>query len=279
MQPVVRPLYLLHDSTELAARLRQVEARAFRLVPVVDWDALSRELAGAPATAVTVVNPCDPVRPSVLNDELRQLLRRFPGATVVAALPIDPSRADDLRTLLAWGVSDVIALGREDTPVALSRRIQAVQARTIDRLLRRALPRGVPSRARILLGIAAETVASGGQAPELAAALGVNERTVPRWCRRADLPPPRRLLAWLRLLLAADLLDDSGRSVAAVARACGYASEVSLKAALRQFMGAPPSELRRTGAFDTAARAFARELFDLREAARVRGRPERTWLN
>ena len=97
---------------------------------------------------------------------------------------------------------------------------------------------------------------------------------MPRWCRRADLPPPRRLLAWLRLLLAADLLDDPGRSVASIAEACGYASEVSLKAALRQFMGAPPSELRRRGAFDTAARAFAQELFELREAARARGRPE-----
>jgi transcriptional regulator GlxA family with amidase domain len=107
----------------------------------------------------------------------------------------------------------------------------------------------------------------------------VNERTVPRWCRRADLPPPRRLLAWLRLLLAAELLDDENRPVLSVARACGYASEVSLKAALRQFMGAPPSELRKAGAFDTAARAFSRELFELREAARARGRPERTWLS
>jgi AraC-like DNA-binding protein len=279
MHPVVRPLYLLHPSPELFQRLREAESGLFRLSRVEGWTELAAALARAPGTAVSVVDPFDPARPGELAADLRALLARFPTATVIGAFRVEPRHAEELRTLFDWGVADVISLGREDTPVAIARRVRAVQARTVHRLLQRALPRGVPSRARILLTTAAETVAAGGQAPELAAALGVNERTVPRWCRRADLPAPRRLLAWLRLLLAAELLDDPGRSVAAIAEACGYASEVSLKAALRKFMGAPPSELRRRGAFDTAARAFAQELFELREAARAQGRPEKTWLN
>jgi len=279
MHHVVRPLYLLHPSPELFQRLREAESGLFRLARVEGWAELAAELGRAPGTAVSVVDPCDPARPGELAAELRALLARFPTATVIAAFRVEPRHAEELRTLFGWGVADVISLGREDTPVAIARRVRAVQARTVHRLLKRALPRGVPSRARILLTTAAETVAAGGQAPDLAAALGVNERTVPRWCRRADLPAPRRLLAWLRLLLAAELLDDPGRSVASIAEACGYASEVSLKAALRKFMGAPPSELRRRGAFDTAARAFAQELFELREAARAQGRPEKTWLN
>src|ERR1700741_453794 len=136
MQAVVRPLYLLHESADLAARLRQVDAGAFRLVPGGGWDALALALGAAPARGVAVVDPRDPARPEALAGELRALLERFPAATVVAAFPVDPGRADDLRTLLQWGVADVIALGREDTPVALARRVQAVQARTIDRLLR-----------------------------------------------------------------------------------------------------------------------------------------------
>lgn len=279
MQTVVRPLYLVHASDELRERLAEAQGESFRLFRLTDWAALRQALHRSPATAVSVVDPYEPGRPGTLSAELRELLESFPSTTVLAALPVGAGDGETLRTLLGWGVADVIALGREDTPAALARRIRAVQGRTVHRLLRRALPRGVPSRARALLTTAAETVAAGGQAPELAAALGVNERTVPRWCQRADLPPPRRLLAWLRLLLAADLLDDPGRSVASIARACGYASEVSLKAALRQFMGAPPRELRRMGAFETAARLFARELFELREAARARGKPEKTWLN
>jgi AraC-like DNA-binding protein len=279
MHAVIRPLFLLHACDGLFERLREAEPGLFRLVRVAGWAELAAALARAPSTAVSIVDPYGGAGEGVLAGELSALLGRFPSATVIAALPVEPRHGVVLRALFDLGVADVIALGREDTPTALARRVRAVQARTVHRLLQRALPRGVPSRARILLTTAAETVAAGGQSPELAAALGVNERTVPRWCQRADLPPPRRLLAWLRLLLAADLLDDAGRSVVSIAEACGYASEVSLKAALRQFMGAPPSELRRHGAFDTAARAFARELFDLREAARARGRPEKTWLN
>jgi len=277
VRPVIRPLFLLHGSSVLHERLSRVELDAFRLTVVRGWDELGAALRRAPGTAVSVVDPYD--AHGELSGELRTLLDELPSSTVLAACEVSPERADDLRALVRWGVADIVALGREDTAPALARRIAAVQGRTIHRLLRRALPRGVPSRARALLIAAAETVAAGGQSPELAAVLGVNERTVPRWFERADLPPPRRLLAWLRLLLACELLDDPGRSAASVARACGYASEVSLKAALRQFMGAPPSELRERGAFETAANRFARELFDLREAARARGKPEKTWLN
>ena len=268
----------MHASRELRAALDQVPPGSFRLTPVRDWDALARALEAAPGTAVSVVDPTHPDEPGELAPELKALLERFPAATVVAALVVHGD-GEGVRTLLRWGVADVIVIGRETMPLAVARRIRLVQARGVHRLLRRALPRGVPSRARLLLTTAAETVAAGGRAPELAAALGVNERTVPRWCERADLPPPRRLLAWLRLLLAAELLDDPARSVSAIARACGYSGEVSLKAAFRQFTGSPPSELRRQGAFDTAARIFARELFEKREAARVRGKPDRTWLN
>ena len=280
MQVVVRPLFLLHANETLRERLAALPGAAFRLSRVGDWETLREALGRNPPTAVAVVDPfLGAHREGALSESLRGLLRDFPSVAVVAALPVTPAHADTLRMLVGWGVADVIALGREDTPAGLARRLKAVQGRTVHRLLQRALPRGVPSRARALLTTAAETVAAGGQAPELAAALGVNERTVPRWCERADLPPPRRLLAWLRLLLAADLLDDAGRPVSAIARACGYASEVSLKAALKQFLGAPPRELRAQGAFDTAAAAFARELFERREAARARGKPEKTWLN
>jgi transcriptional regulator GlxA family with amidase domain len=108
-------------------------------------------------------------------------------------------------------------------------------------------------------------------------ALNVTERTVLRWCRRADLPQPRRLMAWLRILLAADMLDDPGRTLAAAARACGYSSDTALRNALRTFLSASPTELR-GNAFQAAADAFSHELFELREAAHARGRPEKTWL-
>jgi AraC-like DNA-binding protein len=274
MQTVIRPVFLLHEDPDLKSRLCGVLSDAEELVRVPDWDSLRASLRRAPATAISVVDP-----QHAPPGELRVLLQEFPSATVLAVVSPALGRGDTLRELFAWGVADVIVRGREDTIPALARRVDGVRARTVHRLLERALPRTVPSRSRALLAAAAETVAAGGLAAELAAALGVNERTVLRWCERADLPPPRRLLAWLRLLLAAEMLDDPGRTVGAIADVSGYASAVSLKAAFRQFVGMTPRDARDRGAFDTVAAGFAGELFRLREAAREQGRPEKTWLN
>src|SRR5215213_4875411 len=123
MREVVRPLYLLHDGPELFQRLRAAESGLFRLARVAGWAELAGELARAPGTAVSVVDPYDPARPGELSSELAALLARFPAATVIAALRVEPGNAAELRTLFEWGVADVVALGREDTPAALARRV------------------------------------------------------------------------------------------------------------------------------------------------------------
>jgi AraC-like DNA-binding protein len=276
MQFSPRPLLLMHDAPGLAGTLREAAGDASRVWTLPDWDALERAMARVPPTAVVVVDPYagSPGEPS---PRLHALLRDLRSATVVAALPVTPQTMPHLELLARWGVADVVELGREDTAVALRRRLRRVQGRLVTRLLERALPRTTPTRTRALLAVAADTAAVAGGSPELAAALGVTERTVLRWCRRADLPQPRRLMAWLRILLASDMLDDAGRTLGAVARACNYSSDTALRNALRTFLAASPTDLRGR-AFQAASAAFSRELFELREAAHARGRPEKTWL-
>ena len=271
-----RPLLLMHDAPGLANTLREAAGDASRVWPLPDWDALERAMARVPPTAVVMVDPYagSPGEPA---PRLHALLRDLPSATVVAVLPVTPQTVPHLETLARWGVADVVELGREDTPAALRRRLRLVQGRLVTRLLERALPRTTPTRTRSLLATAADTAAVAGGSAELAQVLGVTERTVLRWCRRADLPQPRRLMAWLRILLAADMLDDPGRTLGTVASACGYSSDTALRNALRTFLDAAPTELRGR-AFQTAADGFSRELFELREAAHTRGRPEKTWL-
>jgi AraC-like DNA-binding protein len=114
----------------------------------------------------------------------------------------------------------------------------------------------------------------GGRGKYLARALHLSERTVLRWTERAGLPPPRRLMAWMRILMAASLLDDPGRTVLSVAYACGYASDSSLRRAMQDFLGTIPTTLRREGAFARAAQVFLAELADVRTwgKERLRGR-------
>jgi hypothetical protein len=83
----------------------------------------------------------------------------------------------------------------------------------------------------------------------------------------------------LRLLLAADLLDDPGRTLESAARAAGYTAAVSLKSAAKNLIGLQTRELRARGAFEHVSLAFSRELFAMREAARAAGRPAKDWLH
>jgi AraC-like DNA-binding protein len=280
MHAVPRPILVLHASQRLWSQLRGIPAGPYRLERVKSWEALTRAYRRSPPTALVLVDPyAGHAGARALSEHLHDWLRAFPDSTVVAAFDAARAGVDDLRALVGWGVAEVVDLLREDTAAALSVRLAGVHGHTVHRLLRRAFPAGLPSRTRVLLSVAAETVAAGGQAPELAAVLGVDERTVPRWCARADLPPPRRLLAWLRLLMAADLLDDPHRSQADVARAIGYSSAASLAGAVRAMLGVGPRDLRDRGAFPAVAEAFSRELFELREQAREEGRRPTSWLH
>lgn len=263
---------MLHSNGAFRERLRKLSTRGFRCAFANGWEELREAVIAAPPSAIVLVDPyagAPAPRPG-LTPELRTLLWEFPSATVLAALDVGPGQARDLRTLGQWGVTDVVSLAEDDTHEALFRRLRSVEGRSLQLLLQRTLPPMLSGRTRLLLMTAAEVVAAGARARELARRLHLSERTVLRWSRRAGLPPPRRLLAWMRILLAASLLDDPGRSVLAVAHACGYASDSSLRRAMQDFLGAGPTALRREGAFGRASAAFLEELTRTRTTRRDR---------
>lgn len=262
MAPPGRPLLILHTNGALREHLRRVGARGFHCTFVASWNGLREAVISSPPAAILVVDPYapGPRGAPVLSSDLRSLLREFPSATVLAAMDVPPGRSRDLRTLGEWGVSDVICLDEDDTPEAVYRRLRSVEGRTLQALLERTLPPLLSGRARMLMMTAAEVVSIGGKGRDLARRLHLSERTVLRWAERAGLPAPRRMLAWMRILLAAALLDDPGRSVLSVAHACGYSSDSSLRRAMQDFLGTGPSALRKEGAFGRASRVFLAEL-------------------
>ena len=272
MVPPGRPLLVLHTNGAFREHLRRVGARGFRCTFVATWSELREAVIASPPAAILIVDPYAPRgrgAPELCSD-LRSLLLEFPSATVLAALAVPPGRSRDLRTMGEWGVTDIICLDEDDTPEAVYRRLRSVEGRTLQALLDRTLPPLLSGRARMLMMSAAEVVSIGGKGRDLARRLHLSERTVLRWAERAGLPAPRRMLAWMRILLAAALLDDPGRSVLSVAHACGYSSDSSLRRAMQDFLGTGPSALRREGAFPIAARVFLEELAQTRAAGRDR---------
>lgn len=271
---------LLHSDSVLNSVLRKAAARYdWKLVATEGWGELADGVRAAPASTLLVVDPyaqADPgAGPSV---ELASLLNRFPSLTVIAATSVRPGGLDDLRRLGAWGVTEVIDLEAELSPWAVAYRLQEARGRPLISLVERVLPTYTSGAARSILRVATQVVVEGGVGDQLAKRLHITSRTLLRWCRKASLPPPRQLLAWLRMLLSAELLDDPGRTVSDAALSCGYASDGSLRNAMRNFLGRSPSELREQGAFDIAAEQFVRVLREARSpmASYRRAKPERT---
>lgn len=259
MRAIQRPLLVLHSDPLLQERIRRAGGRRFEYRHVGGWTELHQAVQTAPPAALVVVDPYWE-GDGELSPALRTLLWEYPSVTVLAALELRPARFRDVHALGQWGVSDVITLGEDDTTEAMARRLRSVQGRPLQSLLERSLPPNTSGHARALLMAAAEVVSQGGQAAQLARTLYLSPRTLLRWCERAELPPPRRLLVWMRVLLAAELLDDPGRTVSSVAHACGYASDNSLRRALMDFLNRTPTQLRGEGAFGVAAEAFLEDL-------------------
>jgi AraC-like DNA-binding protein len=258
----------MHPDNIFCERVRQAGSTEYFFRTVADWEALGDAVRGMPAPLV-VVDPYTPRNghrgPS---PKLRGLLTEFPSMAVLAAMEVFPERFDDLRTLGKWGVVQVISLGHDDTPHSIAQRLRAARGRPLLALLEQVLPPDTPGRARAILEASVDVVSVGGHGRDLAKSLHLSRRTLLRWSRRAGLPAPRKLLAWMRILLAAELLDDPGRSVLSVAHICGYSSDSGLRRITQKFLHSSPTELRKQGAFNLAAQQFLGVLAETRRAER-----------
>jgi AraC-like DNA-binding protein len=263
---VDRPLLVLHPDLVFRERVRQACRKDYQFQVVEGWSQLLRAVRESPPAALMLVDPYfgRNGRPEEggggLAPELRTILCDFPSVAVLAAFGVKPERFDDLRTLGRWGVVQVISIGHDDTPLSINRRLQAARGRPLRALLEQVLPPETSGRARAILEAATDVVSVGNNGQDLATALHLSRRTLLRWCQRSGLPAPRQMLAWIRVLLACELLDDPGRPVLSVAHTCGYSSDSGLRRITQKFLNASPSELRERGAFKLASRAFVEVL-------------------
>jgi len=266
MQLDLPTLCLLHADPELNEKLRAWLRSSYRIRQFGDWHELHESVRRFHPNSIALVDPYkDPKSDGTPSLHLRGLLSAFPTSPIIAACRFTPERVADAALVAEWGVAEILDLPRELTSVALERRLNSAAGFRMRSVLSHAFPGVLPSRTRALLEIAGDVVARGGTAPDFAARLNTGERTLNRWCAKMHLPEPRRLLAWLRILLAADMLSEGDRSVAAVARACGYASDSSLRNAFRMVGKTTPADVKTKGFRTTVAIPFARELSDIRE--------------
>lgn len=249
-------LLVLHEDPFLKSELKSLPRKEFHYVGVEGWPELITALRDSGASVIPVVDPYFGQPDGRLAAELRALLIDFPSIAVAAAMRVEPSRTEDLRTLGKWGVVEIISLDHDDTSAALDRRLRQMLGHKLKQLVDALLSEETSGRARAILDAAAEIVVAGGAGTHLSARLNLSRRTLLRWTATAGLPPARQILAWMRILLAAELLDDPGRTVLQAARSAGYSSDSSLRRITNRFVGLSPTDMRARGAFAAAAKPF-----------------------
>ena len=266
MKKAVRTILLLHSDTRFRDRVSMAGSKEFAVKPVSDWSELRTAIEGGSPSTIAIVDPYFGSPSPEPVAELNETLRSFPSVVVFAGFVTSAHPNEHIRRIEKWGVAEIISIGHDDTPEALRSRFRHTEGLGLRLLIDGIVPDEFPGRGRAIVHAAAEVVTAGGLTEDLAAALGLSTRTLQRWLRRSGLPPTRTLLAWMRVLLAASLLDDPGRSAASVARVCGYASGSSLRRITQSLLGLHPAELRQIGAFAYASRRFIERLEAYRTA-------------
>jgi AraC-like DNA-binding protein len=271
---LLRPLLVLHADPQFVSDVGRAAGKQYQVRHALTWSALRAMTREAPPGAV-IVDPYAEAEPNGPAPALEAFLRDFSYVPVIAALETRTGFRD-LLLLARWGLSEVISLDQETLSEAVRQRLRAIEGWGLRSALRRSIPRDLPGPAASILFAAAQVAALDGNTISLAATFGVSRRTITRWCERAVLPPPRRLLAWMRLLFAAELLDDWNRKVYQIALATGYSSDNALRTALEAFLARTPKELRGEGAFATVSACFWDELRQFRQARGSGGVRRRT---
>jgi AraC-like DNA-binding protein len=256
-----RPVILMHSERRLHRRVSLAASAPYTFRTASSWAALQEVIRDSPPSALAVVDPfATGSWPGSGGDPLEGLVADFPSLPVLVALPLNEANPALLRRLGDLGLAGVIVVGHDDTPTALRAHFDAAHAAPLKRRLAAVLPPGLSVQAHALLAACAELAADAGLARDVAARFGASRRTLVRMAERAALPAPRRLMVWMRVLLAASLLDECSRSGAEVARGCGFASDSGLRRVVGKYTGMSPKELRRRGAFRTAANRFVADL-------------------
>jgi AraC-like DNA-binding protein len=201
------------------------------------------------------VHRCDAVEAAAV----RQLVRAFPGLPAVALV----TRHDDTTpaSILRLGASGVREVVDVTAPTGWGRLRHLVSepatrpaARILGPLLER-LP-GIPEDARIFLEALVRLAPRTPTVRGLTRVFGIQPSTLMSRFGRAGLPSAKRYLAAIRLLYAAQYMENEGMSIADVAYRLECSSPQSFGRHVRSLLGITSTEFRRRFPFPVAQERF-----------------------
>jgi AraC-like DNA-binding protein len=248
---------------QLLTHLRVVLGRGHRLHPAEGWTELAKILR----EEVVDLLIADPAADGgVKVAELQQLIRQFPSVPVVVYTALSPATMKAVVQLAKAGVEHVVLNRFDDEPRRFRDLIEGVPGHALaDQMLRQlAEPlAGLP----IQVGRAVEQLfRSPGRfrsTDDLAAAAGMNKRTLYRNLEPVGLFSPRLLVVAARLLRVYAHLRDPGRQIKEIADKVGYHSPWQLTQQMREVTGHTPRTVRRRVGAEEFIALLARRVYRL----------------
>lgn len=204
-----------------------------------------------------------PTLPSV-----RKLRSEYPSVPIVMYLPMSAVVSGAVMEYAKAGVSQLVFQGVDDLKASLRLAINvALDQMSAITLIAEFEPH-VPASVVPFLRYCLEHARRDITVEEVADAMGVHRKTLVDRLKAAHLPSPRAMIGWSRLLMAARVLDDPGRTVEQAALKLDFPSGAALRNMFKRYTGLRTTEVRQNGGVRCLVHALKREL-----AAVAAGRP------
>jgi AraC-like DNA-binding protein len=186
---------------------------------------------------------------------IREIRRVFPAVPVLGYCLSSAERLDDLRRMAVAGVHQLLLDTTADSRSVVRQALETTRRSCAAAQVFAQVHDLIPTKLHSFVSTALENPGRATSVSALARELGVDRKTLHNWCKAEKFLSPRDLLRWSRLLLAASLLNWSGRSVTSVAIELEYPTDNSLRIAIRRQFKVQPSAMKR-GGVDRAVAAF-----------------------
>ena len=245
-------------SRRAIAGLHHALRRRARVVPATTCAELRDVVRREPVCAV-LVEPFDASDAS-LAPTVEFIRTAYPSIPVLVFCRLDGASVRQILPLARAGIDEIIIDGTDDPVSAIERRLAAAEEHCIAREVLLRLEARIPGTLRSLVAYCLAHASRNLTVDSLAAAFGVDRKTLSRRLMREGWPAPGVLLAWSRVLVVARLIERHERPVDHIALAFDYPSGTALRNALRRHVGLCPHQIRANGGLDCAMRAFVAAL-------------------
>lgn len=184
---------------------------------------------------------------SIELPELLEVIEQFPSLPVVVYTVLSPATIKVVVQLAKRGVEHVVLNRFDDEPRRFLQLLERVPASALSELMLQELAEPLAALPVVVCRAVEQLFRSPGRfrsAQDLAAAAGMNSRTLYRNLQPAGLYSPRMLVVCARLLRAYAYIRDPGRSIKEIAKKAGYHSPWQLSQQMREVTGMTPRRVR-----------------------------------